>query len=188
MVRRKRTYTDVTDPRILEIWEEVKAEAMELYPQYFEDCEPELYHNGSVRYLGYCTQQFANPKERNIDKIRHSKCIILISTNLGQDYEQIRSTLCHELGHFVAPKEKHSTLWKARANKIGKRWGCEASRLTYNETFVAATAQARSNYKYRVYCPNCGTEWKYKKNCQTVQNPGRYICSKCKSTLKSEQI
>lgn len=192
MIYRKRTQKDVTDPEILKIWDEVKAVARELYPRYFEACEPELYMDNSYSHLGRCSYSFQNPKERNVDKIRGSRCIITISSNLGQDYEQIRETLCHELGHFVAPKEKHGYLWKARANKIGARWGFEASRTANNETFNNAVASIRAQkssvYKYRLYCPKCGAQWRYKTNCQAVQYPNRYRCNKCKTTLKSEKI
>lgn len=194
MIYRKKTYKDVTDPRIWEIWEEVKDEARCLYPQYFEHCNPELYHDSSYRHLGLCTTSFSNPSERNVNKIRHARCIITLSTNCGQDYECIRRVLCHELGHFVAPKEHHGYLWKARADKIGKRWGYEASRLTDNETFKSAANQVRTEvsernpYKYRLYCPDCGAEWKYKTNCDRIQNPHRWRCGKCKTNLKSEEI
>lgn len=192
MVYRKRTYKDVTDKRILEIWDEVKEEARALYPHFFEHCEPELYQDSSYSHLGLCSWSFSNPGERNVDKIKHSRCIITISSCLGQDYDQIRKTLCHELGHFVSPREHHSGLWKARANKIGARWGYEMSRCTNNETFNKAAKQMRAersnDYKYRVFCPDCGTEWKYKTKCQIVQAPHRWSCGKCKQKLKSEKI
>jgi transposase-like protein len=83
-------------------------------------------------------------------------------------------------------------LWKARANKIGARWGFEMTRLADNETFNNAAKEMRasksSEYKYKVYCPDCGTEWKYKTNCQIVQSPGRYVCSQCNTSLKSIKI
>jgi predicted SprT family Zn-dependent metalloprotease len=172
------------------MWDEVKEEAKALYPHHFESCEPELYQDSSYRHLGLCSQSFVNSREMNVDKIKQSRCIITISSNLGQDYEQIRKTLCHEMGHFVAPKEKHSRLWKARADKIGARWGLVSERLTNNETFNAARAEIKKNaeYKYRVYCPTCGAEWKYKSNCKIVQSPDRYRCSACKVSLKSEKI
>ena len=189
MIHRKRTHKDITDKRILEIWNEVKAEAKALYPHFFENCEPELYQDNSYSHLGWCSQSFVNAREKNVDKIRQSRCIITISSNLGQDYDQIRKTLCHELGHFVAPKENHGYLWKARANKIGTRWGLKAERCTNNETFNNAANQMRasksSEYKYKVYCPECNTEWLYKTNCQIVQKPSRYRCGKCKASLKS---
>ncbi len=194
MIYRKKTHKDVTDAHILEIWEEVKAEAEMLYPQYFKDCDPELYQDSSYSHLGRCSQSFHNPNERNVDKIRHSRCIITISSNLQQDYDQIRKTLCHELGHFVAPKEDHGYLWKVRANKIGERWGLKAERLTNNQTFNSAAKQARkerqnkSEYKYRAYCPDCGAEWKYKTKCNIIQNPQRWRCSVCKAKLESEKI
>jgi predicted SprT family Zn-dependent metalloprotease len=194
MIHRKRTHKDITDPKILQIWNECKAEARVLYPQYFEWCEPELYQDSSYRHLGLCSTSLSNPRERNVDKMRHERCIITISEKLGQDYDQIRETLCHELGHFVAPKENHSYLWKVRANKIGARWGLTTSRLSDNETFKKAAQQAReevrknATYKYRLVCPSCGLDWKYKSNCKAVQTPGRYRCPKCKTTLKSEKI
>lgn len=192
MIYRKRTHKDVTDSRILEIWKEVKDEAKALYPQYFEHCEPELYQDNSYSHLGLCIYECSNPREKNVDKLRFSRCIITISSCLGNDYNQIRKTLCHELGHFVAPREHHSYLWKTRANKIGARWGFEAERCTANETFQNAAKQLRaersSGYKYRVYCPDCGTEWKYKTRCQIVQSPHRWSCGKCKTKLKSERM
>ena len=194
MVYRKRTYKDVTDTQILNIWNELLAEAKTLYPQYFEKCEPELYQDDSYRHLGLCTQSFYNGNERNVDKIRAEKCIILVSSKLGQDYYQIRRTLCHELGHFVSPRENHSHLWKIRADKIGKPWNLKATRTTDNATFTEAADKARkelekrSEYKYRLYCPNCDAEWKYKSKCKSVQNPSRYRCGKCKTTLKAEAI
>ena len=192
MIYRKRTQKDVTDREILKIWDEVKEVARELYPRYFETCEPELYMDSSYSHLGRCSWSFQNSQERNVDKIRYSRCIITISSHLGQDYEQIRETLCHELGHFVAPKEHHSYLWKARTNKIGARWGFEASRTTNNETFNNARKEMKdkrnADYKYRLYCPKCGEQWRYKTNCQVVRYPDRYRCSKCKTSLKSEKI
>ena len=194
MLHRKRTHKDITDAQILTIWNEVLAEAKTLYPQYFEKCEPELYQDDSYRHLGLCSQSYSNAAERNVNKIRASRCIITVSSKLGQDYDQIRETLCHELGHFVSPRENHSQLWKARANRIGMRWGLQASRLANNETFNEAAAQARkeldkkTTYKYRLYCPGCNAEWKYKSKCKAVQNPSRYRCSKCHTHLKAEAI
>jgi predicted SprT family Zn-dependent metalloprotease len=192
MIQRKRTYKDITDERILEIWEEVKAEAKSIYPHFFEQCEPELYQDSSYSHLGLCRQSYSNPRERVVDRIKQTRCIITISSNLGQDYEQIRKTLCHELGHFVAPKNHHDHIWKVRANKIGERWNFKAERLTNNETFNKAAkeirAQRSNDYKYAVYCPECGNEWKYKTKCQIVKSPGRYICSSCKTSLKVKTI
>lgn len=192
MIYRKKTHKDVTDSTVLKIWNEVLEETKKLYPRYFETCEPELYIDNSYSHLGRCMQSFQNPYESNVDKIRSSKCIITISSNLDKDYDQIRTTICHELGHFVAPKENHGYLWKVRADKIGARWGLEATRLTNNETFNQARkqikAQKSSIYKYRLYCPECGAEWKYKTNCQAIQYPMLYSCRKCQVSLKSERI
>ena len=192
MIHRKRTHKDVSDERILKIWDEVKAEAKALYPRYFECCEPELYQDDSYSHLGNCSLSLSNPKEKNVDNIKCARCIITVSSCLGQDYDQIRKTLCHELGHFVAPREHHGYLWKARANKIGARWGFSAERCTDNETFNNAAKQMRASkgsaYKYKVYCPECGAEWLYKTNCQIVQSPGRYRCRKCKINLLSAEI
>lgn len=192
MIHRKRTYKDVTDKRILEIWDEVKSEARSLYPYYFENCEPELYQDDSYSHLGLCCQSYVNTRERVVDKIKQSRCIITISSHLGQDYEQIRKTLCHELGHFVAPKNHHDHIWKVRANKIGERWDLKAERCTNNETFNKAREEIRANrsdiYKYIVYCPECNHEWKYKTQCKIVKNPGRYLCNDCKSKLKVKTI
>lgn len=193
MIYRKRTHKDVTDPKILEIWEEVVEEAKRLYPSYFEDCTPELYHDSSYSHLGRCSWSLKNPSESNVNQRKYLRCIITISTNLKQDYDQIRKTLCHEIGHFVAPKEHHGNIWKARANKIGANWGIEAERCTSNATFSDAAKQARANrrasgYRYRVFCPDCWAEWKYKSNCKVVKRANFYRCGRCGHSLKSEII
>lgn len=194
MLNRKRTQKDVTDPRILEIWEEVKAEALHLFPEYFEYCTPELYQDNSTSRMGCCSQSYRNIAVRNINKIRANRCIITISSYLGQDYDEIRDTLCHEMGHFVAPGANHDWRWESRANRIGQKWDIKVNRLGDNETFEKAAEQARLEvakkhpYKYRLYCPSCNAEWKYKTNCEAVKNPRRYQCSKCKIKLQSEQI
>jgi len=194
MIHRKRTHKDIKDPKILAIWEELLEQTKMLYPQYFQYCTPELYYDSSYAHLGYCSQSYVRSGARHVDKIRANRCIITISENLGKDYAEIRDTICHELGHFVAPSEHHSHLWEARANKIGQPWGIKVSRLGNNETFNQAAEQARAEvakkhpYQYRLYCPDCGVEWKYKTKCDAVRRPERYLCSKCKTKLKSEKM
>lgn len=189
MIYRKKTYKDVTDSKILAIWTEVLDETKKLYPRYFETCEPELYMNNSYRHLGRCSWSTKNPNEKNVDAIRFDRCIITISGNLGKDYDQIRKTICHELGHFVAPKEHHSYLWKVRTDKIGTRWGYTASRLTNNETFQQARHAIKAQkYKYKLYCPTCGAEWKYTRECNATRYPHTYRCSKCHTNLKLEKM
>jgi predicted SprT family Zn-dependent metalloprotease len=189
MIYRKRTHKDVTDAQVLAIWHEVLAETKKLYPHYFETCTPELYVDSSYNHLGRCMQTFQNPSERNVDKIRCSRCIITISSNLGTDYQQIRKTICHELGHFVSPKENHGRLWKVRADKIGARWQLESSRLTYHEAFCQTYQQHRAqSAKYRLYCPECGAQWTYTRACKATQHPEWYRCGKCKANLKVEKI
>ena len=190
MIYRKRTQKDVADSKIIEIWNECLGEAKRLYPGYFENCTPELYMDNSRSHLGQCSYSLTNPCERNIDKIRLSRCIITISSNLKQDYKQIRKTICHELGHFVTPKERHSYLWKVRSNKIGEKWGCKATRCSNNETFQKAILETpkRTTYKYMVWCPCCFATWKYRSLCGIVKQPQRYQCGKCKVKLQSKKI
>ena len=116
MIYRKRTQKDVTDSKIIEIWNECLGEAKRLYPRYFENCTPELYMDNSCSHLGICSYSVIDPYERNVDKIRYSRCIITISSNLKQDYEQIRKTICHELGHLFCnhqcyDKPQRSNIW-----------------------------------------------------------------------------
>lgn len=190
MIYRKRTQKDVTDSKIIEIWNECLGEAKRLYPRYFENCTPELYMDNSCSHLGRCSYSVIDPYERNVDKIRYSRCIITVSSNLKQDYEQIRKTICHELGHFVTPKEHHSYLWKVRSDKIGERWGYKATVRSDNETFHKAVLEApkRTAFKYMVYCPHCFANWKYKSLCGIVREPQRYQCGKCKVKLQSKKI
>ena len=191
MIYRKRTQKDVTDSKIIEIWNECLGEAKRLYPRYFENCTPELYIDCSRSHLGRCSYSVIDPYERNVDKIRYSRCIITISSNLKQDYEQIRKTICHELGHFVTPKEHHSYLWEVRSNKIGEKWGYKATRLADSETFnkaILETPKRTTTFKYMVWCPCCFANWKYKSLCGIVREPQRYQCGKCKVKLQSKKI
>ena len=190
MIYRKRTQKDVTDSKIIEIWNECLEETKRLYPRYFENCAPELYMDNSRTHLGRCAYSMINPYERNVDKIRYARCIITISSNLKQDYEQIRKTICHELGHFVTPKEHHSYLWKVRSDKIGERWDYKATVRSDSETFQKAILEApkKTVFKYMVYCPHCFANWKYKSLCCIVREPQRYQCGKCKVKLQSKKI
>lgn len=164
MIYRKRTQKDVTDSKIIEIWNECLGEAKRLYPRYFENCTPELYMDNSCSHLGRCSYSVIDPYERNVDKIRYSRCIITVSSNLKQDYEQIRKTIVmnsvislhrkniiHIYGGFAQIKSAKDGATKQLFVQITKRsikpFSKHQKELRLNIWFIAPAALQTGNIK-----------------------------------------
>lgn len=43
-------------------------------------------------------------------------------------------------------------------------------------------------YKYVIYCPECGARWYRKKKSKPVKQPEKYQCKKCEVSLKSREL
>ena len=140
---------------------------------------PQLFTKKSVAVLGscYCSKN-ANGK--------YESAIIINELLLNYSDNQIRHTLVHEVAHAMHPQEVHSAAWKRDANALGKKWGLTIERNGKYKDIndeLFRRKDAKTHYKYEVYCPTCGKSWKYTRMSAVVQNPQKYRCPFDKSEL-----
>lgn len=125
----------------------------------------------------------SNRKTRNIGVCYNSHstaewCIVLNAKLLNCPMDKIRQILVHEIAHACCPKDHHGYLWQYTANKLGREWGYEASRLCYDEEIIQTCGENKPRI-YAIRCPKCGTTWKYKIQCRAVKYPNLYIHRTC---------
>ncbi len=193
----KRTWTEATEqmnPTVWKMFHEVKEEAKRLYPQYFEEyhgnpIEPVLCYTNSTHALGSC---WCEPRGkiygRPFHERRNQKIIICLSRHVLPDLEETRNVLVHEFGHAVAPEEHHSYLWKARADKIGQKWGIENSRTNgkcqvFNEAGRKKKEDLKARASYQLFCPKCNVALgkPYVTMCDRIKYPHFRYHTKCKT-------
>lgn len=177
------------DKAILDIYEEVKAVAKELYPHFFENSDLKFFINDSTKQLGHCkawaNRQSVYDKYGNrkpIDDIRCDKAEITLSKYVT-DLDLVRKTLVHEFGHFVAPLENHSFLWAIRADKIGEKWGIVSHRNADHEESLIFRANMEKP-KYAIRCTQCGQIIRRTRLSHCITHPQEYYCGKCGGTLE----
>ena len=184
----KRGWREVTDGPIYDLFMEVIEEAMniDLIPSTTKEL-PRLFIHKSVRALGTCYNH------RNPDG-SYSTSILLSEYILDCPKEKVRKTIVHEIGHMLAPGDKHGYYWYAKTNRLGRKWGYTASRLEHDEEMNNAMNAARKAanevaYKYELVCPKCGAVCgRYKHMCKAVQYPQQWRHSKCGTALIAREI
>lgn len=102
------------------------------------------------------------------------------------DKNGLMDTLIHELLHTCRDCYKHTGQWKAYAERMNKLYGYRISRTSSYEDCGLKRPEVR--YKYRVYCPECGAEWKYQKASRCVQKPENFKCGCGHKGLKVESL
>lgn len=62
---------------------------------------------------------------------------------------------------------------------------CKTSlvRVDENGKQIEVKKRKEAESKYIIGCPECNTEWKYKRICKAVRNPQSYICTGCGQPL-----
>lgn len=175
----KRGWKVITDERIVTIYHEAMDEARA--NGLWSGANPPLYSHKSYKTLGSCYWKKVGST--------YDTAIVLSEYLLGEP-EKMRNTIVHEVGHATAPADHHGAKWRHNTNLIGKKWGLTAERLNSDKELSSLLKDARpqNDYKYELYCPHCGTTWRYKTNCEAIRRPSRYRCGKCKLALKSRAI
>lgn len=180
----KRNWKCIDSGRVYNLFLEVmeRAVAVGLWPK--EKRYPLLFSRTSVRVLGTC---YTN---RRADGYTYSS-IVLTAELFNFSDDHIRKVIVHEVAHACTPYTRHGFEWRYAAHLLAAKWGYRIERLESDSEINLAMSNLRktvSQYKYELYCPVCGATWKYKCNCQAVQNPQRYQCSKDKVKLLSRKI
>lgn len=183
----KRGWREVTKGPIYDLFIEVLEEAMnkDLIRSTTKDF-PRLFIHKSTRALGTCYNH------KNSDGT-YSTSILLSEYILDCPADKIRKTIVHEVGHMLAPGDKHGYYWYVRTNRLGGKWGYEASRLEHDEemnnAMNAAKRAVASVYKYELVCPKCGKVCgQYKSCCDAVKHPQRWRHKACGTPLISRPI
>lgn len=177
-----------TDPKIIAIFEEVKARAQELYPQQFDDCNIDFVIRETRKQLGSCRLSIGKATVKDAPAKHRSAEIAISKYLVGED--AIRKVLVHELGHFVAPDHYHSAIWKERADKIGKKWGiiCHTrASLQESLSFRANQPTPKANptaTTYVLVCQQCGQILVRQRRSKLVKYPKRFRCGKCGGSFK----
>lgn len=177
----KSTWKPVTKGRLYDLYEEVIEQALQL--NWKPARIPPLYTKRSCAIVGECAIS------RNRATYEVDMAIILNERLVEFSDDQIRATIVHEVAHAMNPDHHHDYRWKCTAFALGKKWNYPISRLCTDEAIIRAISEVSSKgYKYELYCPTCGTTWKYRCKCNAVQHPERYVCGKDKSKLISRKI
>lgn len=84
----------------------------------------------------------------------------------------ILEVLIHEYLHVAFPYDCHKGNWLKYAKQITQTSDFKITRTSHYEG-------VKDNYKYIVYCPVCGYQWKFKSRNNYVKNASRYIHESC---------
>ena len=185
----KRGWHEITKGRIFDLFKEVLREAdnQRLTDWARLAAPPRLFLHKSIRNLGTCWSI------RNPDGTYYIS-ILLSDYILECPDDKVRSVIVHEVGHMVAPGEKHGYLWHVRTNRLGAKWGYTASRLEKDEELNGAMTAARSAvqkspFKYELVCPECHKVCaQYKSMCNAIKYPSRWRHKLCGTKLISRAI
>lgn len=187
MLQKKKTWKVCENEEILRIYEEVKAEAERLFPEYFKGCTYEFYIDGTKNACGHCYWEYDKDtiynnygKKNHFGFLRCKHVVITLSKYMCAKYA--RNTIVHEFGHAVTPAENHSELWLKRANKIGEKWG-ENCAIGANPDKYKTFNNALPVAPYRIACPECGRSWEYHRMGKAVKYSNLYTCPDCGSNL-----
>ena len=103
----------------------------------------------------------------------------------------LMDTLIHELLHTCKDSWKHTGEWKANAERMNKLYGYNIKRTaSFEECGIKReeVQHKKRGYKYIVYCPECGYEWRFKTACDKVKHPHLYRCGRCKCELEVKEV
>ena len=101
------------------------------------------------------------------------------------DEQLLYDTLFHEILHTCRGCMNHTGRWKELAQRVNAACGCNITRTADGNILPDSLVRKP---KYRVICPSCGEVYKRYKRSPLIDDPGRYRCGKCKSSLKNAQI
>ena len=95
-----------------------------------------------------------------------------------------KDTIIHELIHTCPGCMNHGYEWKRRGDRVNRILGYNIARCAEADGLVAAGVELKTReFKYALECPSCGSQWKYRRWCESLENPSRYQCAKCKCKL-----
>ncbi len=97
--------------------------------------------------------------------------------------EGLKDTLIHEILHTCYGCMNHTGRWKQYADKVNAAYGYQVKATAKREDGVIP-AELDTPPKYKLICPHCGAEYARYRLSATFEHPERYLCGKCKGSLK----
>ncbi len=170
---------EATEKNLYNLVTEVKKD-MDALEIPYDDKVPFKFNTRAKRFNAVCRLKYDEYFNKYAYLIEINRTYFIM-----QNLKGLKSTIAHELIHSAFPSDGHLGSWKEYAQKMT---------LNSNKKYEITRCTARTynepepEYKYIVYCPDCGREWHYKIKCKGVKNVNNYICSGCKTHLQVKEF
>lgn len=164
-----------------------------IYNDCIEDCYAIGIYPNTTRNLVVNNRAKSRWGQATISRNRYGEITVKkieISSRLMRDdvddYPS-RNTMMHEILHCVDGTDGHTGKWKRIAEEINNAYPDKyhITRCSDYSDYVHDNVEENHDYKYVVYCPNCGAKWFYRRKSKTVSMPERYMHSIDSTALKS---
>lgn len=110
---------------------------------------------------------------------RRDKNYIYVCQNLLYVSEHdIMTTLLHEVLHSTPGCHNHGSLWKARADKVNKKYGYNIKRIT-SQVEKGLNVEELNLHKYMVKCDKCGMVVGRNRMSNLIKDTSRFKCANC---------
>lgn len=123
-----------------------------------------------TKSLGMCYYQCSNKYKKYAYKIGLMKKFYESEDITDHDVVEV---LIHEYLHVLFPEDGHEGKWAYYAKVISNTSSYKITRRSKYKGFEVP-------YKWMVYCPICGTQWKFARKNYYVKNASHLIHSDCK--------
>lgn len=147
------------------------------------NCTFKVNHRAKGR-LGQCRYRGGIAYEININGM-------LLDDTLVTNEKEVKDTIIHEMFHAVYPYEGHKGLWKIKTQEFNRVSGYNIKRTGSYDSLGLTEKGLKSldsGYKYKVICPDCRREWRYKRKSRVIANLNACSCPYCKITGALELI
>ena len=96
-----------------------------------------------------------------------------------------KETIIHELIHTCPGCMNHGYEWKRRGERASRMLGYDVCRLRSVDKLNDWKVEVKEEtFKYALVCNDCGKEYKFKRWCGKLENPSRFVCGRCKGSLR----
>lgn len=152
------------------------------------ECKEELCTLGflEVKNKNYNIQ--INPKFRKkLGTCSYNKKSLFYTISINENFiklcpDKVKNTIMHELIHSVHGCMNHGPSFKYLASLVNNKFGYNITRTSYYQEYEEYINNTKQ-YRYKVKCNSCGSEWLYQKAGNVIKNiqknPYSCTCPKC---------
>ena len=147
-----------------------------------------------IKMVDGCAYDFHTQKAFGIAKRKEKKITInyffFKACIKNNHFHEVENTMIHEMLHIIVmqvnPRIGHTGLWKQLALKVTNMTDYKIVRLGSTEKLALKNMEHPP--KYTVVCTECGKEYYYHRDCNTIHqvrtNSPLVRCGRCKGKLK----